>query len=232
MKQYKCVFFDLDHTLWDYETNSSAALLELYNKYALASLGAAPSDEFLKNFTRINNELWDKHDRNQITRDVLRNDRFDLVFKAAGVDHRELSLRFSEEYLSESPKGKHLVPHALDLLNYLKDKGYGLYVVTNGFEEIQGTKIASGGITHFFDGIVTSARAGSKKPEKEIFEFALKESGHRAIDSIMIGDNLLTDMAGARNASIDSVFYNPNGTSHSETVTLEIRSLKELFTIF
>jgi putative hydrolase of the HAD superfamily len=231
MKQYKCVFFDLDHTLWDYETNSSAALMELYNKYGLAALGASPTEEFLKAFTKINNELWDKHDRNQITRDVLRNDRFDMVFKAAGVEHRELSLQFSEEYLSESPKGKHLVPHALDLLNYLKEKEYGLYIVTNGFEEIQGTKIASGGITHFFDGIVTSARAGSKKPEKGIFDFALRESGHTASDAIMIGDNLLTDIAGARGASIDCVFYNPHGVTHEEQVTHEIRSLKELFAL-
>src|SRR5689334_20180328 len=143
MKDYKCVFFDLDHTLWDYETNSSAALVQLYNKYELAALGAAPCDEFLKSFTKINTELWDRHDRNEITRDVLRYDRFDLVFKAAGVEHREMSLKFSEEYLIESPKGKSLVPHALELLNYLKGKGYGLYIVTNGFEEIQGTKIAS-----------------------------------------------------------------------------------------
>jgi YjjG family noncanonical pyrimidine nucleotidase len=231
MKQYKCVFFDLDHTLWDYETNSSAALVQLYNKYELASHGAAPCEEFLKTFTKINTELWDRHDRNEITRDVLRYDRFDLVFKAAGFEHREMSLKFSEEYLVESPKGKGLVPHALELLTYLKNKGYSLYIVTNGFEEIQGTKIASGGITHFFQGVITSARAGSKKPDKGIFEFAMKESGSRASESIMIGDNLLTDIAGARNASIDNVFYNPNGATHSEVVTHEIKSLKEIFGI-
>lgn len=230
-KQYKCVLFDLDHTLWDYETNSSAVLVQLYNKYGLAGLGAVECGEFIKSFTRVNTELWDKHDRNEISREVLRYDRFDLVFKAAGVSHRELSLRFSEEYLAESPKGKHLVPYALELLNYLKAKGYGLYIVTNGFEEIQGTKIASGGITNYFDGIITSARAGFKKPDKGIFEFVMKESGYSNHESIMIGDNLLTDIAGARNASIDTVFYNPNGVKHSEVVSHEIRSLKELFSI-
>lgn len=228
---YKCILFDLDHTLWDYETNSSAALLQLYQKYKLDSLGAAPCDQFVKNFTKINTELWDKHDRNEITRDVLRYDRFDLVFRSAGLEHRELSLRFSEEYLVESPKGSSLVPHARELLDYLKGKGYSLYIVTNGFEEIQGTKIASGGITHYFDGIVTSARAGSKKPDKGIFEFVMKESGFKAPESIMIGDNLLTDIAGARNASIDHVFYNPGKVVHHDPVTYEIASLKELFHI-
>jgi YjjG family noncanonical pyrimidine nucleotidase len=231
VKEYKCILFDLDHTLWDYETNSSAALLQLYAKYELESLGAAPCDQFIKNFTKINTELWDKHDRNEITREVLRYDRFDLVFKAAGLDHRDLSLKFSEEYLTESPKGKNLVPHAKDLLDYLKEKGYSLYIVTNGFEEIQGTKIASGGITHYFDGIVTSARAGSKKPDKGIFEFVMKESGFKPVESIMIGDNLLTDIAGARNASIDHVFYNPTKVLHEDKVTYEITSLKDLFTI-
>jgi putative hydrolase of the HAD superfamily len=123
------------------------------------------------------------------------------------------------------------VPHVLDLLTYLKKKGYTLYIVTNGFEEIQGTKIASGGITHFFEGVVTSARAGFKKPDKGIFEFAMKESGSNPAESIMIGDNLLTDIAGARNASIDNVFYNPQGVTHSEVVSHEIKSLKELFAI-
>jgi YjjG family noncanonical pyrimidine nucleotidase len=229
--QYKCILFDLDHTLWDYETNSSAALLQLYEKYKLASLGCVPCDQFVKHFTRINTELWDKHDRNQITRDVLRNDRFDMVFKSSGLDHRELSLQFSEEYLVESPKGKHLVPHAKELLDYLKAKGYSLYIVTNGFEEIQGTKIASGGITHYFDGIVTSARAGYKKPDKGIFEFVMSESGFKSNQSIMVGDNLLTDIAGARNASIDNVFYNPAKVVHNEQVTYEVSSLKELFMI-
>jgi len=230
-RRYKCVLFDLDHTLWDYETNSAAALEQLYHKYGLASLGAASCEKFISNFTRINTDLWDKHDRNIIGRDVLRNDRFDLVFQSSGLNERELSLRFSDEYLRESPKGKHLVPHAKDVLDYLRAKGYSLYIVTNGFEEIQGTKIASGGITDYFSGVVTSARAGSRKPEKGIFEFVMKESGHGPQEAVMVGDNLLTDIAGARNASIDTVFYNPGKISHFDAVTYEISSLKELLTI-
>jgi HAD superfamily hydrolase (TIGR01549 family) len=116
------------------------------------------------------------------------------------------------------------------VLDYLKEK-YPMYIITNGFEEIQGTKMASSGITHYFDGVITSARAGHKKPSKEIFEFALNENGFQPHDCVMVGDNLLTDMAGARNASIDQVFYNPNEISHQEEVSYEIRSLKELTAI-
>lgn len=226
-KNYKCVFFDLDHTLWDYETNSEEALKELYEKYGLCDHGCTPFDQFYKGFVKINNEIWDQHDRGLIGKDVIRNERFHRVFLHAGVDNRDLSLRFSAEYIAESPKKKNLVAHAKDVLDYLMPR-YPLYIITNGFEEIQATKMASAGITGYFKGVVTSARAGYKKPEREIFEFALKENGFVCSESIMIGDNLLTDIAGARNASVDTVFYNPYKVTHDEAVTYEITSLKEL----
>lgn len=229
-KTYQCVFFDLDHTLWDYETNAAEALSELYTQYRLDQLGAVPFHSFYQNFVVINTRIWDQYDRGEIHRDVIRNDRFNQVFQQSGINNYDLSLKFSHDYIQESPKKGALVPHARDVLDYLKEK-YPMYIITNGFEEIQGTKMASSGITHYFDGVITSARAGHKKPSKEIFEFALNENGFQPHDCVMVGDNLLTDMAGARNASIDQVFYNPNEISHQEEVSYEIRSLKELTAI-
>jgi putative hydrolase of the HAD superfamily len=226
-KKYKCVFFDLDHTLWDYETNSEEALQELYDRYELGGRGCVPYELFYKGFVRINNEIWDSYDRGLIGKEVIRNERFHRVFVNAGLDNYQLSLEFSQEYIAESPKKKNLVAHAKDVLDYLRPR-YPLYIITNGFEEIQSTKMESSGITDYFKGIVTSGRAGCKKPEKEIFEFALRENGFACSDSIMIGDNLLTDIAGARNASVDTVYYNPYKLPHAEQVTYEISSLKEL----
>jgi YjjG family noncanonical pyrimidine nucleotidase len=226
MKQYRCVFFDLDHTLWDYETNSEEALHELFDKYNFK----VDFDDFYSGFVRINTEIWDNYDRGIIGKDVIRNERFDRVFRNVGINNYELSLKFSEEYIQESPKKKNLVPHAMEVLEYLFPR-YPLYIITNGFEEIQSVKMKSSGITHYFKGVVTSARAGWKKPEKEIFEFALRENGFACSDSIMIGDNLLTDIAGARNAFVDTVYYNPYKLPHEEPVTHEISSLKELTTI-
>lgn len=226
MKEYRCVFFDLDHTLWDYETNSEETLRELFDKYNFKS----DFRDFYNGFVRINNEIWDSYDRGLIGRDVIRNERFHRVFKNVGLYDYELSLKFSEEYIRESPKKKNLVAHAKEVLDYLHSK-YPLYIITNGFDEIQATKLQSSGITHYFKGIVTSARAGCKKPEKEIFEFALRENGFACSDSIMIGDNLLTDIAGARNALVDTVYYNPYKFEHEEPVTYEISSLKELTSI-
>jgi len=229
-KQYKRVFFDLDHTLWDYESNSEEALSELFERYELAKMGSVPFREFFQHFVAINTRLWDQYDRGQIAREVIRHDRFHQVFQQSGVDNYELSLSFSSDYIQESPRKRKLVPYAKEILEYLRGK-YPLYIITNGFEEIQGTKLESSGIAPYFTNVITSARAGHKKPSKEIFEFALSENGFRSHESIMIGDNLLTDIAGARNASIDQVFYNPNGVPHQEIVHYEIRSLQELINI-
>lgn len=226
-KQYKCVFFDLDHTLWDYEANSEESLRELYESYGLANKGCTPFPEFYKGFVKVNTEIWDSYDRGLIPKEVIRNERFDRVFRLGGIIDYNLSMRFSEDYIKESPKKSNLVAHAKDVLDYLLPR-YPLYIITNGFEEIQSTKMESSGITNYFKGVVTSARAGYKKPEKGIFDFALRENGFVCSDTIMIGDNLLTDIAGARNASVDTVYFNPYGLPHDESVTYEISSLKEL----
>jgi putative hydrolase of the HAD superfamily len=104
-------------------------------------------------------------------------------------------------------------------------------IVTNGFEEIQYTKMESAGITSYFKNVVTSARAGHKKPAKEIFEFALSEAGFGPHEAVMIGDNLLTDIGGAHNASVDTVFFNPNKINHEEKPRYEIHDLKQLMDI-
>lgn len=144
-----------------------------------------------------------------------------------GIDNYDLSLKLSDEYVDKSPKKSTLMPNAIETLNYLHPR-YPMTIVTNGFDEIQSTKLASSGITSYFKSIVTSARAGHKKPAKEIFEFALAESGFESHETLMIGDNLLTDIGGARNASLDTVFYNPNKIKHKEQTRFEIHDLKEL----
>ena len=223
---YKCIFFDLDHTLWDYETNSAETLEELFEQHRLHEKKISVPD-FLKTFVEINTNLWDQYDTGKIHKDVIRYERFHKILMTLGVDDYDLSLTLSNEYVSESPKKGALVPNAIELLEHLTPK-YPMVIITNGFEEIQSTKLASSGITHYFKSVVTSARAGHKKPSKEIFEFALAENGFKANEVIMVGDNLLTDIAGARNATIDTVFFNPHKIAHQEKVNYEIHDLVEL----
>lgn len=227
MKRYKCVLFDLDHTLWDYETNSEETLKVLFSQFRLQDKGVTSFNYFFQTFCRVNLGLWDLYDRGLIGQDVIRKERFHKVLKETGVEDYALSLQFSATYLAELPKKENLLPHAKQTLDYLHGK-YPMVIVTNGFDEIQATKLMSGGIHGYFKTIVTSQRAGSKKPAREIFEFALSEVGHSHADSIMIGDNLQTDIAGARAAGIDTIYFNPAGTPHGEPVTFEIGSLLQL----
>jgi len=227
---YKCILFDLDHTLWDYETNSSETLYELFHQHKLNEKGIDSFPDLFKTFVEINTSLWNQYDTGKIHRDVIRYERFHKILLALGIDDYELSLNLSNDYVSEAPKKGALMPNSVELLDYLATK-YHLGIITNGFEEIQSTKLDSSGITHYFKSVVTSARAGHKKPAKEIFEFTLAENGFHASEAIMIGDNLLTDMAGAKNASIDTILFNPNKIHHQEKIDYEIRDLIELKTI-
>ena len=227
MARYKCIFFDLDHTLWDYETNASETLTEIYHQFELQRIGVPDRASFLSTFKEVNTQLWELYDTGKIHRDVIRFERFHRILQHLGVDDDDLAHRLSEFYIAESPKKGALIAHAPEVLDYLHKK-YPLFIITNGFEEIQSTKLTSGGITHYFKGVITSARAGHKKPAREIFDFALQENGFKAHEAIMIGDNLLTDIAGARNATVDTVLFNPQKISHQETTTYEIHDLLEL----
>jgi YjjG family noncanonical pyrimidine nucleotidase len=230
VSKYKCILFDLDHTLWDYESNCAEAINDLFHKYELKQRGVNSPARFLESFNAINTPLWDQYDRGEIHRDVIRFERFNRILLEVGVDDYPLSLQMSADYIAESPRKKNLMPFAIEVLDYLHAK-YSMYIITNGFDEIQGTKLASAGIEKYFKDVITSEKAGHKKPAKEIFDYTLRQNGFPSHEAIMIGDNLLTDIAGAGNASIDSVFYNTAGISHNTKVTHEITSLKELKSI-
>ena len=227
---YKCVIFDLDHTLWDYDKNCAEALGELYERKGLKEKGITSFEQLLDMFMEMNAQMWDQYDLGLIQQDVIRYQRFHRVLLALGVDDYRLSLSMSGEYVALSPTKKNLVPNARAVLDYLKGK-YRLLIVTNGFEDIQATKLASSGIDNYFDGVVTSEMAGHKKPARGIFDFALAMGNYRAHEVIMVGDNLNADIKGAHNASIDSVYFNHRKKAHGAEVKHEISDLIELKSI-
>ncbi|NOT77321.1 MAG: noncanonical pyrimidine nucleotidase, YjjG family [Cyclobacteriaceae bacterium] len=227
MKKYSCILFDLDHTLWDYEVNSKETLEALFHSHQLQQKGIEGFEHFFERFTHVNTDLWKLYDKGLIGQEVIRLERFHKVFLASGLEAYELSQKFSDEYLIELPKKENLLPHTKETLQYLSER-YPMVIVTNGFEEMQGIKLTSGGIRHYFKNIVTSQRAGDKKPSRKIFDFALAEIGHDHTTALMVGDNLITDIGGARSAGLDTVYFNPKGDPHSEEVTFEVRSLHEL----
>jgi putative hydrolase of the HAD superfamily len=225
MKTYQHIFFDLDHTLWDFERNSNETLQALHWEHLDPEI--IPLDKFIEVFHRVNAHLWHLHDTFQITAQELRESRFQLIFKEFDFHHPHLAFSFGEAYLAQAPYKPHLLPKAKEALEYLHRK-YPLHIITNGFPEIQRIKMQSGGILEYFAEIVTSAEAGCKKPDTGIFSYLIKKLNALPQDCIMIGDNLFTDIAGAKQAGIDAIFYNPQQHSHQSDVTYEISCLSEL----
>ncbi|GAB3328719.1 YjjG family noncanonical pyrimidine nucleotidase [Larkinella ripae] len=228
---YKHIFFDLDHTLWDFDRNSAESISELYDQYRLAEIGIESADVFNRHFCTINRQLWSDYDNNRLSHSDIRYRRFRMVMEAIGVSDHSLCDDMNETYLQLLPRKPHLMESAAELLEYLKDR-YVLHIITNGFDEIQALKMASSGLTDYFQHIITIQNAEAKKPDPRIFEFALTRSGAAVNESLMIGDNYEADVRGAQNAGMDVVYYNvENRPINGPAPTYEIRHLKELMAI-
>jgi putative hydrolase of the HAD superfamily len=228
MKKYEHILFDLDHTLWDFDKNSSETLHELYDYYSFDKLGKFTEEMFVEKFMEVNNELWSLYDKNKIDRIYLRRERFKMVLTRLGVDEHHVPPEIGEVYLQICPVKPHVVPDAFEILDYLKDNGYKLHVVTNGFDDVQDVKLRSSNLKFYFDHIVTSETAGHKKPNPDFFEYTLSLIGSTRKDCIMIGDNPETDIKGALSIDLDVIFFNPKKLPHDFVVTYEITALKEL----
>jgi len=224
---YRHIFFDLDHTLWDFENNATAVLLELHQELDLKNLGCNDAKQFVDTFHEINLELWRLHDLDEIDIHDLRHTRFTRVFDRMGLKKVTVPPELGDLYLERCPQGKLVLPHAHDVLAYLHDK-YRLHIITNGFDDIQQVKLKSASLDNFFDVVVTAGGCGYKKPDKKIFDYALQQTGASAELSLMVGDNLDSDIIGAQNAGIDHIFFNPGRTFHQHQVDHEIYCLSEL----
>lgn len=227
-QKYKCIFFDLDHTLWDYETNSRETLFELYDTYKLHEKGVTDKQSLYAQFRKVNLELWDLYDRELVNHDYIRIERFKQILEHFNAYDEKLSTDISVDYLRICPCKGNLMPFAIEVLDYLLEKKYRLTVVTNGFEEIQSMKLASGKIARYFDFVVTSQKAGHRKPSEKIFQYAMAANNTVCDEVMMVGDNLITDIGGARKMNIDSVFFNPEKIAHNSPVHREISCLSEL----
>lgn len=227
---YKNIFFDLDRTLWDFETNSHETLTELIAKYKLKEKGIDSDEEFIRNYYLINDRMWEEYSKGLIDKTELRYGRFQKALQHYNIDEIHTAKSLADDYIAYSPLKTNLFPHTAEVLQYLSDK-YTLHIITNGFEEVQYIKLKNCNIQHHFNQIITSERAGYKKPDKEIFEYSLNAANATTHNSLMIGDSLDADILGARNAGIHQVFFNPKEQQHTENITHEIRELKDLMSL-
>ena len=235
--QYKHLFFDLDHTLWDFEANSHQTLKELYLLLNLQEKGIEDFDLFHKNYLAHNDKLWDRYRNGYIKVDELRWKRMWLSLLDFKIADEPLARQMGNIFLDLLPTRKILFPYTTEILDYLTDKNYHLHLITNGFEKTQHSKLKYSGLDKYFIEVITSEGSNSLKPKKEIFEYAFQKTGANPAESIMIGDAIDVDILGALNAGIDQVHVN-HLTKEAVPVindqfpTYTVYSLRELEEIF
>lgn len=229
-KLYDVLFIDLDDTLYDFTSNSTDAYREVY---AFMEYGRwfRSFEHYYEIYWARNKELWVLYADSKITKEQLNAERYTHPLRVMGVpDADAVGARFWEESMKRLPLGARLMPHAREVLEYLKPR-YRIYILSNGFAELQSRKMQSAGIAHYFDGVVLSEDIGVNKPHRAIFDHALRVAGVTADRALMIGDNYEVDIKGACGAGIDQVFYNVSGVDISGEAlapTYIISSLLEL----
>jgi len=226
MNKYKHIYFDLDRTLWDFDNNARETFIEIYTNRNLEPI-FGNFETFFSTYNHYNDLLWKDYREGKIEKSVLSYKRFTLTLNDFGVNDDELAKKIAADYITISPTKKRLFPYVHETLDYLSGK-YQLHIITNGFNEVQYTKLKNSNLDKYFKNVFTSEDAGAQKPSSIIFEHALKLSHANRNESLMIGDDLEVDVLGARNVGLDQIFFNPEQIKHNEKVTYEILSLKEL----
>ena len=230
--KYKHLFFDLDHTLWDFEANARATLEILYEDLGLEAIGVNDFELFYKNYLIHNDMLWERYRKGFIKQEELRVKRMRLALLDFKIADEALSQKMNIQFLDLLPTRTILFPHTKEILQWLADKNYELHLITNGFEKVQHSKLKYSGLDIFFKEVITSEGSNSLKPNKEIFEYAFHKTNANPATSIMIGDTIEVDIQGAINAGIDQVFVNHQNIQTEIKPTYMVNSLKELELIF
>ena len=223
---YKYIFLDLDDTIWDFHSNSKLALADMFAANNLVEY-FGDFESFFKIYSQRNLELWEAYAKKEISKDFLVVERFRYPLLQMGIDNIDLAIAIGDEYLDRLPSKKTLMPFAFDVLDYLKSK-YVLSIISNGFVEVQHRKIKSSNIDHYFEHVVLSESAKALKPDRKIFDYAMELNDASASECIMIGDNYIADIQGAKNAGIDQVFLNLKEHDVNKTATHTITNLQEL----
>lgn len=225
--KYRHLFFDLDHTIWDFDKNAEETLHELYHHYQLKDLGLQSADLFIETYTAHNHRLWAEYHMGRITKDYLREMRFKQTFLDLGLQPEIIPTEFEDHYVRIGPTKLNLFPGAHETLAYLKDK-YTMHLISNGFREATETKVSNTNLAQYFDNVIISEVVGVNKPDKAIFQHALNLAAAQKHESVMIGDSIEADVLGALNFGMDAIYFNPAGLAKPEQVKVEIRSLSEL----
>lgn len=229
MKKYKAVLLDFDDTLIDTQGYAKTCLRNMFKEFHLDKYFES-FDVFFKTYHEHTHQLWTEYALNKIDKATLMKERFSRPLVSTPFSEKEVE-KINNHFLSQVIKINETIEGAHDLLEYLKNKGYKLVMLSNGFSEMQYDKISNVGFDGFFDEVILSDAVGVNKPHRIIFEKALEEVGVTANEAIMIGDNFLADIIGAKKSGIDQIWYNPHKIKEDEKATYEVTTLKEIMNI-
>jgi len=227
MSKYKHLFFDLDRTLWDFEKNSEEVFRDMYDILEVEKSGIPNFDDFFTTYQSVNHDLWDLYREGKIDKDFLNFQRFYQTLFEFGVENKELAKEMGAKYVKWSPYKKHLFEGSIELLEYLKPK-YHLHIITNGFAEVQTIKLRESGLSAFFEQVIISELTPVKKPHPKIFKYAMHQAGAEVGESLMIGDDINTDIKGAAAVGMDQIWTNFTKEKNDFKPTFEVDSLLEI----
>lgn len=227
MQHYKNLFIDLDDTLYDFTAASREAFMETYTLLGYDRFFES-FDHYFSIYEPHNLELWRIYGEGKITKEELNRQRYSYPLESVGIHDQELADTFCHEALGRIPTKGPLMPGAKELLEYLRPK-YRMFILSNGFKELQSRKMQKAGINGYFDALILSEDIGVNKPNPQLYEYALQKAGAEIKESLMIGDMFDTDIIGAANFGMDQLYYNPKGKSGQPFVpTYEVRHLAEI----
>ncbi len=217
------IFFDLDHTLWDFDKNSNLTFIKIF---ALNKLDI-DINIFLEAYHPINTNYWDLYRENKVSKEKLRFYRLADTFKKLKIEVRDSMIKkLSHDYIDCLTDFNNLIPGAIEILKYLDNK-YNMHIITNGFKEVQKKKLEESTITRYFKTITISEEVGYKKPNPIIFNYALEKANTVNTRSLMIGDSYQADILGAINVGIDAILFNYHNIDPTDNIT-SVNSLSDL----
>lgn len=227
MTKINDVFFDLDRTLWDFERNSETALHVLYEEYKLGDY-VDKLESFVEVYKEVNARYWKEYGDGRITKEDLRQGRFRDTLKTFNIKSEKMGVEMNDKYIEISPLQTHLFPAAKEVLTELKNQEYKLHIITNGFLEVQTLKLKNSGLTSFFESVLCSEEVGKNKPHPAVFQEAMRRAEAKAHQSMMIGDDIRTDIIGAENVGIKALLFDPYKLYENNVGIDSITSLSEI----
>lgn len=222
------IFFDLDNTLWDHRKNAYHTLKEIFRAERVKENHHLDFEDFHREYFTINERLWEQIRDGEIDKEYLRRHRFYDSFLFFGIDDFELAQTFENNFLDTILKYNDLVEGAFEILEYLSAKGYHIHILSNGFKEVTYKKCELSGIKNYFETITSADEINIRKPQPEIYDYALKKSGAKKEESIMIGDDWIADVEGAKSFGLKVVFFDVFSDNFSGEDILVIKKLEEL----